>query len=1390
MAMLVPTTVTTSITRFPEAGDYDIKFTFNAITGMSSASVIKQNVPTYDYTFYVLLRNGGTPYLYLWNGSNRPNGNWPGTQMTQTTSLADDNDWYTMTVTCEYATLSAIVDLGNGANQSANINDLAPGTYYITWDGGSGTTAIVSTDAPTAPVTPDYYVVGDNATLFPNGWDDDPTRMMTDNGDGTYSWTASNVSLTAGTTYSYKVHSSTGIWYPSGDNQTFDVAISGAYNVVFTFDGQNVTAVATLIQAADMGTYYITGSEGLGLDWSEHPTTEMTFDATTGIYSYSTAVEEEGDYYFVFANGQGSSWDEFNENYRIGPESGTQNIDIDGNWVTTQMAGGDGGSYKITIGAGPVTIYLNPSNMTFLVNAVVPTSDYTFYVLPSDGTTTPILYLWDSKNNPLIGGFPGTAITEQQPLDDGNTWHKWSGSFTVDMVNAIVSGGNSDSQTANIVNLTPNTYYIQWNPATREYSISTIPPTQGGSEYYLVGLFSQKSRYWDSEAGKYNYKYDYYDYQADQGLQFKYDGSNNVYYLNNIVLSNGAGFCLSTSLGSSADDWGNMGTRYGYGGDVITDGYHAVLATDVNTPMPISEWPAVNATDFRMSAAGVFNVLANPEEGWVKLIRTDSTTLTPMNIYLQQTPNVTLNPDYLDAGQGSYNYDGTPWPLAVFNKLVATSWEDGNRYGVTYVGDTTTVDGKTWWHWTVECSIGDVFFNRINKEPYSSETIWRKAGVLWVTWDEENGNSVMTDHTREYFEASAQDLPSNVTVVEGHYYVYFINTVGWDEVSVNAWGAASPYTDAYGNDVQNWPGQAMECVGIDPVTGYEVWRYDFGPINATTPPTGILFNDSDPNPNNEYKEQTGDFEFINGGVYDYLGLFDGSYTLNNIIRTAAENVRYTISNDLVGVYYDKDAVTVIPFTDANGQPDSETVIGALYAKDLNLYGEKSHMPDSTYTDYVYDICASTHTDGGSQIMDKKTSYDQSNWIKLVYSPNYDNRNHTPLPKGERPDLSKFVNHVIPGGTLDLFLTDSVNPTGHIMAISLGEQLNYEPNVYVSANFNDTIVYTYAHNEWMPRDAEYTGTYRTRPYVEWITDPVTGEVIRGEVKRRVRVEEAPYKMYYVAPKPQEVAYVTWIVYDNLNIEENGIRPYGDYTSPWDPETPGDYWPYTSSARTLPVDPGRFYAPMNWDRSQVIPGDMYNTLAYLSEDQLDDVLGGYGQEYGPYSNGYMQYGGIKVNWSLFDTETVGMPWYQVFQPGQAYKVKAIIRYARGNDEGYLPNECYGPSNGGEGSDHHVLNAPRRIGGNDQGGYANMYFTGNYQGLDDSKFIIFPIEASPNPSNGDPMGNVTSVKEVNTSRSVVAVTYYNLMGIESSKPFDGLNIVVTTYSDGSRTSRKIMR
>ena len=50
-------------------------------------------------------------------------------------------------------------------------------------------------------------------------------------------------------------------------------------------------------------------------------------------------------------------------------------------------------------------------------------------------------------------------------------------------------------------------------------------------------------------------------------------------------------------------------------------------------------------------------------------------------------------------------------------------------------------------------------------------------------------------------------------------------------------------------------------------------------------------------------------------------------------------------------------------------------------------------------------------------------------------------------------------------------------------------------------------------------------------------------------------------------------------------------------------------------------------------------------------------------------------------------------------------------------------------------------------------------------------------------------TGIEELNLS-NVKSVRYYNLAGIESDVPFQGVNIEVITYKDGSSTSRKIMK
>lgn len=51
-------------------------------------------------------------------------------------------------------------------------------------------------------------------------------------------------------------------------------------------------------------------------------------------------------------------------------------------------------------------------------------------------------------------------------------------------------------------------------------------------------------------------------------------------------------------------------------------------------------------------------------------------------------------------------------------------------------------------------------------------------------------------------------------------------------------------------------------------------------------------------------------------------------------------------------------------------------------------------------------------------------------------------------------------------------------------------------------------------------------------------------------------------------------------------------------------------------------------------------------------------------------------------------------------------------------------------------------------------------------------------------------TGVEDVNAEKTVAGVTYYNLLGVSSDRPFEGVNVVVTTYTDGTKSSKKIVK
>ena len=72
-------------------------------------------------------------------------------------------------------------------------------------------------------------------------------------------------------------------------------------------------------------------------------------------------------------------------------------------------------------------------------------------------------------------------------------------------------------------------------------------------------------------------------------------------------------------------------------------------------------------------------------------------------------------------------------------------------------------------------------------------------------------------------------------------------------------------------------------------------------------------------------------------------------------------------------------------------------------------------------------------------------------------------------------------------------------------------------------------------------------------------------------------------------------------------------------------------------------------------------------------------------------------------------------------------------------------------------------------------------------DEEYLIYPLDLM---SHDDNVTFIPELSSVTADRTVLSVRYYNLMGQESKTPFDGINIEVTRYNDGSMTTRKILR
>lgn len=82
-------------------------------------------------------------------------------------------------------------------------------------------------------------------------------------------------------------------------------------------------------------------------------------------------------------------------------------------------------------------------------------------------------------------------------------------------------------------------------------------------------------------------------------------------------------------------------------------------------------------------------------------------------------------------------------------------------------------------------------------------------------------------------------------------------------------------------------------------------------------------------------------------------------------------------------------------------------------------------------------------------------------------------------------------------------------------------------------------------------------------------------------------------------------------------------------------------------------------------------------------------------------------------------------------------------------------------------------------------NYLETGSwYQNVDDPLSLAVAPKLSFTPTTN------TSIDKPSAGKQVIGLTYYSLTGVASSHPFNGVNIVVTHYNDGSHSASKVIK
>ena len=427
----------------------------------------------------------------------------------------------------------------------------------------------------------------------------------------------------------------------------------------------------------------------------------------------------------------------------------------------------------------------------------------------------------------------------------------------------------------------------------------------------------------------------------------------------------------------------------------------------------------------------------------------------------------------------------------------------------------------------------------------------------------------------------------------------------------------------------------------------------------------------------------------------------------------------------------------------------DTLIGVwaaeriLWAKDIGNKANYKDVNEQGSLDYGIEVAL---------MQDAERGWDQSNWIKLdftdyleqlgISSENTESNNAAALEV-----LNEFVNKQLkPLSVKGYFLDDNtyrmmVDSEPEVLNETIGYPGYLQDPLELLANPTDgsePVTYYYNHytpcnfmcNKYLPIGPE-SDSYPTSPVPEEIMNAFADAMFNGE--------EVPAE------------FIAWIMSHDEFAAIQGYD-FSDMDS-WTDEQ----W-NTFDSLLYPYDEYEYM--MFFVRGKT--AEVAHVWAVWRGDDIFDV----------YKKGYDENGKI-VNWyDLSGAFKVGGWQYNRLTPSPAY-----FGQPEGSDA--LKENCayefhIAIETPGTMPSPPQMNSPKRA--------------PVAKGCDpmEDAYLIYPLDLTGSTS----YTSIPDVPSVEADKTVVSVHYYNLMGQESKSPFDGINIVVTRYKDGSFISKKILK